>query len=83
MVIQKKDETGIEQGIDAPEPIFKLPRDVLEVTHPTRASSLSPLSLLAPFVATDFGRGVTARCAGCRSRGQVGESSGRGMSKGK
>ena len=73
----------MEQGKDAPEPILELPRDVLEVTHPTRASSLSPLSLLAPFVATDLGRGVTTRCAGCRSHGQVGESPRRGMRRGK
>ncbi len=82
VAIQKLDERGIEQGKDAPEPILKLPRDVFEVTHPTCASSLSPLGFLAPFVAADLGRGVTTGCAGCRSCGKVGESPGQGVNKG-
>lgn len=52
-----------DEGRDAPEPILKLSRHVLEISHPTRASSLSPLSLLAPFVAADLRRRVATRCA--------------------
>ena len=55
MVIQKLDERGMVQGKDEPEAVLKFPRDVFEVTHPTRASSLSPLGFLAPFVAADLG----------------------------
>jgi hypothetical protein len=77
---QKEDKRSKEQGKDAPESILKPPRDILEVTHPARASSLSPLGLLAPLVATDLGRGETAGCAGCRSHG---ESPRRGVNKGK
>lgn len=45
------------------ETVLGTAADVLEVAHAAGTGGLSALSLLAPFIRADLGRGVTARSA--------------------
>lgn len=47
--------------IYAPESVLESPRDVLEIPHPSGASSLSSLGLLSPLIRADLSRWESTR----------------------